>query len=107
MFNQLYKQGNAVAVERNSADVWAAAAKGEEQNVMLSYFNDDDNAPAKDVKVTFQNVENANGVKLEYYLLDADHDAEPVREEIFTATEFSAYLKMPLFSTYLLKITKL
>ena len=107
MFNQLYRQEKAVAVERESADIWAVAAKGTEQNVMLTYYNDDDSSPAKDVKVTFQNVENKNGVRLEYYCLDANHDAELVREEIFTATEFAAYIKMPLFSTYLLKIIAL
>ncbi|MBQ8340419.1 MAG: hypothetical protein IJY16_08240 [Clostridia bacterium] len=107
MFNQLYRQEKAVAVEREGDDVWAVAAKGTEQNVMLTYYNDDDGSPAKDVKVTFQNVENKNGVRLEYYCLDENHDAELVREEIFTATEFAAYIKMPLFSTYLLKIVAL
>ncbi|MBQ8415315.1 MAG: hypothetical protein IJX13_00215, partial [Clostridia bacterium] len=87
--------------------IWAAAAKGEEQNVMLAYFDDDDTAPAKQVKVSFQNVENQNGVRLEYYCLDEHHDAELVREEIFTATDFAAYLTMPLHSTYLLKIVPL
>ncbi len=107
MFNQLYKLDQSVALDRESKDVWAAAAAGEEQNVMLSYFNDDDNAPEKTVKVTFRNVENANGVRLEYYCLDESHDCEIVRDEIFTSTEFSAYLKMPLYSSYLLKIVKI
>ena len=104
MFNQLYRQSSAVAVERDSADVWAAAAKGAEQNVMLTYYNDDDTAPPKTVKVEFKNVENANGVKLEYYCLDAENDCTLVREELFTATDFAAYVKMPLNTTYLLKI---
>ncbi|MBR4881413.1 MAG: hypothetical protein IKU19_05730 [Clostridia bacterium] len=107
MFNQLYKLDNAVEVERYSEDVWAAAAKGEEQNVMLCYFQDDDTAPEKTVKVEFKNVENKNGVKLEYYCLDEDHDCELIREEIFTATEFAAYIKMPRCSTYLLKIVNM
>ena len=107
MFNQLYRLDSAVEVERDSLDVWAAAAKGDEQNVMLSYFNDDDHAPEKTVKVEFKNVENKGGVKLEYYCLDAEHDCELVREEIFTSGEFAAYIKMPLFSTYLLKIVRL
>ena len=107
MFNQLYKLDRAVAVDRESADVWAVAATGEEQNVMLSYFNDDDSSPKKQVKVTFQNVDNPNGVRLEYYVLDETHDCELVREEIFTAGEFSSYIDMPLFTTYLLKIVKL
>lgn len=107
MFNQLYRQKNAVPVEMAGECVWAAAAKGEEQNVMLSYFDDNDAAPARDVKVCFKNVENPKGVRLEYYCLDEEHDAVLVREEIFTATEFSAYLTMSLHSTYLLKIVPL
>ena len=103
MFNQLYKLGTQVESVRESDCIWAAAAKGEEQSVMLAHYNDDDNAGAKDVKVTFKNVDNKNGVRVEYYLLDGEHDCELVREEIFTATEFSAYLKMTNFSTYLIK----
>jgi hypothetical protein len=107
MFNQLYQQKEAVALDRDSADVWAAAAKGTEQNTMLAYFNDDDTKPEKTVKVELQNVENANGVRLEYYLLDETHDCELVREEIFTAENFAAYVKMPRNSVYLLKIVAL
>ena len=107
MFNQLYQQGRAVSVTRETEDVWAAAAKGEEQNVLLSYYNDDDTAPEKTVKVEFSNVENPNGVRLEYYCLDEAHNCEPVREEIFTSTHFCSYVKMPLHSTYLLKIVAL
>ena len=105
MFNQLYRQQNEVACATKGECVWAAAAKGDEQNVMLCYYDDNDDAPARDVKVEFCNVENKNGVLLSYYLLDGEHDAALVREEIFTAENFAAYLKMPLHSTYLLKIT--
>ena len=105
MFNQLYQQNSAVAVDREDADVWAVAATGEEQVVMLSYYNDDDGAPEKTVKVELKNVKNTDRVKLEYHCLDAEHDCELVREEIFTSNEFAVYLKMPLHSTYLLKIT--
>ena len=107
MFNQLYKLDEAVAIERESEDVWAVAAKGDEQNVMLSYFNDNDDSPEKTVKVEFKNVSNANGVRLEYYCLDKDHDCELVREEIFTAQNFAAYIKMPVHSSYLLKVVAL
>ena len=107
MFNQLYKLDSAVEVDRESEDVWAAAAKGDEQNVMISYYNDDDNAPEKTVKVEFKNVENKNGVRLEYYCLDENRDCELVREEIFTSSDFASYIKMTLCSTYLLKIVSL
>ena len=107
MFNQLYKNGTQVEGVRESEDVWAAAAKGDGMSAMVAYYNDDDNASAKDVKVTFKNVENKNGVRLEYYLLDEDNDCTLIREEIFTASEFSAYVKMTNFSTYLFKIVSL
>ena len=106
-FNELYKLGCAVPTERESDDVWAAAAKGDGQAVMLSYFNDDDSSPEKTVKVEFKNTKNQNGIRLEYYCLDENHDFEIVREEIFTATDFAAYVKMPLYSTWLLKAVAL
>ena len=107
MFNQLYGLDHAVEVERESADVWAVAATGEESAVMLSYYTDDDTAPEKTVKVELSGVASENGVRVEYYCLDGEHDCELVREEIFTAQEFAAYIKMPRWSSYLLKITRL
>lgn len=104
MFNQLYTQKTSVEASGNGDGLWACAAKGDEQNTMLAYFDNDDTAPSRDVKVTFKNVTNSGKVKLEYYLLDEDHNAELVREEIFTATEFSTYITMPRQSTYLFKI---
>ena len=106
MFHQLYTAGTAVAVERDSEDVWAVAATGDTPCVMLSYFNDDESAPEKTVKVDLRGVENANGVTLEYYCLDGDRDCELVREEFFTADSFTAYVKLPLYGTYLLKLKK-
>ena len=103
MFNQLYKLNEAVEIERESDDVWAIAAKGDEHNVMLSYYNDDDNTPEKTVRVDFKNVNNPNGVRLEYYCLDANHDCELIREEVFTSTEFASYIKMSNCTAYLLK----
>ena len=107
MFHKLYTQKNAVLATTEGECVWAAAAAGEEQNVMLAYYDDNDAAPTREVKVSFQNVNNPGGVRLEYYCLDEAHDATLVREEIFTATDFAAYLTMPLHSTYLLRIVPL
>ncbi len=44
---------------------------------MLSYFDDNDSAPKKTVKVEFKNVKSAGGVKLTYYCLDKARDCEP------------------------------
>ena len=107
MFNQLYTQESAVPVEPDGENIWAAAASGDEQNVMLSYYNDDVNTPEKTVEIAFKNVKNTEKVRLQYYCLDENHDCELVKEEIFSAGDFSAYIKMPLYSTYLLKITNI
>ena len=108
MFNEIYKQKNAVEVVRETEDVWAVAAKGDEQCVMLTYFNDaDDACKEKEIKIEFNNVENKNGVILEYYLLDENNDQKIVREEKFTSTDFASYVKIPLYGSYLLKIKSL
>ena len=107
MFNDLYRQKKSIIPEIEGNDIWATAAAGEERNLMFSHYNDDDSTPAKEVKIEFKNVENPNGVRLEYYCLDEARDMELVREEIFTAAEFAAYVKAPLYSTWLLKIVSL
>ena len=106
MFNQLYRQGEQVKAESDDDTVWVCAAKGEEQCAMVTYYNDDDaNAPAeKTVKLAFSGVTNPEKVKVECYLLDADHDCDIIREEVFTSTEFAVYLKLPLYGSYLVKI---
>ena len=104
MFNQLYRLGNEAESASDTQDVWCCAASGDEQNTMVTYFNDDDSSPERRVKVSFKNVKTDGKVRLEYYLHDKDHDCELIREEIFTAGEFAAYVTMPLNSTYLFKI---
>ena len=72
--------------------------------MLLTHYNDDDSTTSKQVKLTFLNAKKSERVKVEYYLLDADHDGELVREEIFTADEFASYLNMKLFDTYLIVV---
>ena len=104
MFNQLYKQDLAVPVTVDGEHLYAAAAVGREWDLMLSYFDDDTNAPEKSVEIAFKNLSQSGKVRLSYYLLDENHDCEPIREEIFTASDFSVRIQMPLYSTCLLKI---
>lgn len=106
MFNQLYRQDSAVEVVRETSDVWCAAASGREQCVLISYFNDDDNAQNKSVNIELRNVKSSHGVRLSYYLLDSEHDCELVREEYADSDDFSISVNMPLHSSYLLRITQ-
>ena len=45
--------------------------------------------------------------RVTYLLLDDTHNATPMREEIFTAEHFSAYLTLKLYDTYLIRIEAL
>ena len=76
---------------------------------MVTYYDDNDAVAdkVKEVKISFNNAVNPRGIRLEYYLLDEDHDCELIREEIFTAENFASYIKMPLYGTYLIKAVAL
>ena len=106
-FNQLYRQGCEVESASDTPEIWVVGAKGEEQNAMIAYYTDDDTAEEKQVKVSFENVENERGVRLEYYVLDEKYDNALLREEIFTAKNFASYITMPRNSTCLLKMISL
>ena len=107
MFNKLYTLGTQVYSVVDGEDIEACAAAGDDYAVMLSHFNDDDDTKEKEVKINFKNVKSDNGIKLEYYLHDKDHECKLIREEIFTAEQFASYIKMPIYSNCLLKIVKL
>ena len=92
--NEYYKKVKAIADSENAA-------------VLLTHYSDDDSTAEETVRIEFRNANNSKPIKVEYFLLDAEHKCELMREEIFTASEFASYLKMPLFSTYLLKITQI
>ncbi len=107
MFNELYKLDCAVAVEA-AAPLYAVAAKGETRAAaMLVHFSDDDATPAKTVKLDLSGFAAPNGVKVSYSLLDANHDSELTREEIFTGERFSAILELPLFGVSLVELEAL
>ena len=106
MYNQLYKQEQIVAAHSTADDIYCAAASGEEQNAMLTYFNDDEDSQQKSVEVNFKNVSNSGKVRLECYVLDENSDCKLSRSEIFTSNEFSVFLNLKNYTTLLLKIIK-
>ncbi|MBR2988335.1 MAG: hypothetical protein IKC64_01275, partial [Clostridia bacterium] len=107
MFNQLYRNTNQVAVDVDGANLYAVGASGDEKVLVFSHYNDDEKAENKSIKVEFDGVKSANGVKLEYYILDANNDCALIREEVFTAEKFASYITVPVYTTYMLKIVNL
>ncbi len=106
MFKELLELGKYVRPEVAAQDVYSCAATdGDNHAVMLSYFNNDDSMPNKNVKLDLSHLSDGTW-QVEYYLLDETHNAELVRSETVCNSEFTVYLNMPLFSTYLIKIKK-
>ena len=104
-FSEVRELKNAVQTVSEGDFVYnVASTNGKESAILLTYFNDDKTAPAKDVKIEFSGVNASEKVIVEYYLLDENHDCTLVREEVFTAKEFASYLKLGLYSSYLIKI---
>jgi hypothetical protein len=64
-----------------------------------------DEAPTEDVCLAIKGLGAEKAVRAQFYLLDAAHDSELVREEILTAKECSLYVSMKLFDTYLVRFT--
>jgi len=103
MFNELYKLDRSAAVE-NGTGIYGCAARSEERAaVMLTHYDDDDAAPAKEVRVEL------NGFgpsRAEIYLLDREKDMELVREENFSGDASAVYLKLENLSTVLIVMEK-
>lgn len=105
MFKELPRLGNWVKADAAVDNVYSiAATDGKSGAVLLTYYVDEDEAPAEQVKVDFTGVKSENGVRVEYYLLDDEHNANLVRSDVFISENFSACLDMKLFDTCLLKI---
>ncbi len=104
-FGHLLELGSSVQTQSGYDNIYhAVATNGKEGAVLLTYFDDNITSGEKEVKLEFKNSKFDDKVKVEYYLLDKDKNLEIVREEIFTANEFASYLKVDLYSVYLIKI---
>ena len=105
-FAELRALGTAVECKYDGG-IYALAAKSESEAALLvTSFTDTDEIISENIKISFENLYTGSPIKAEYYLLDENHDLELVREEIFTAEKFSAYVKMPTFTTYLVKFSR-
>ena len=103
MFSKLYDLDSAV--ETTSTDeILAVSAKSEgKKAIMLTYYLDEDEAPAKEVALDLKAL--GDGKKtVDFYLLDEDNDMRLVKTEYLSADEATLYINMTLFSTYYIEI---
>ncbi|MBQ8510096.1 MAG: hypothetical protein IJ493_09350 [Clostridia bacterium] len=107
MFDTLYKLGSEVSSQSDDSTLYTLAAMGTDRAaVLLTYYTDDDCAPDKQVKISLAGLP-AGTWKLSCQLLDETHDNELVREETFTTGGMDAYLNLPLFGIWLLKLERI
>lgn len=108
MFSELYRLGTGIETGHRTGDIYhTAATDGKNAACLLTNYPDDESDTAeKQVKIEFTGAPQG-AKKVEYYLLDENHDCTLLSEEIFTSDTFSVYRNFPLHATYLIKITAL
>lgn len=108
MFNALYRLKNCVAVDIHGENLYACAASNEtEAAVLLTHFSDDDTEMPVTAAIDLTGFGGERGTEITYYLLDEAHNLEQVAKAIYFGDRFLPELKLPNFTSYLIKIKKL
>ena len=108
MFNTLYTLGRSAEVSCEGDNLYACAARNDgNAAVMVTHYCDEDATLPEEIKLNIQGFSCDKGVKAQFYLLDETHDLTLVREEILSGQRFSVFLTAPLFSSYLITLTKI
>lgn len=101
-YRNLRRLGTEIPFETDGDVYGVAATDGKKYGIALTHYSDDDATDSLSVKLSMTGLSGKKTVRC--YLLDEGHDLEPVREEIFTADEFSLYLKFPIYTTIYIEI---
>lgn len=97
-FHQLYALGNAVLMSNESDAVYGiAASDGQQTQVLLSHYREEDDSPEKDVILEW---DSEYPVSVKLYLIDESHNGEEASEIQLLSGRCTLPLKMKLFDTY-------
>lgn len=105
MFNELYKLKNCVGFSSDNNYIKGCGAISDDENeldIMISYFNDDDNAPTEKIELNFESF--SKNADIQIFVLDEEHDMDIMKEEKITDGIIS--IDIPLYTTYLIKLKK-
>ena len=106
LFREIPRLKGYVKAPSQCGSIWSlAATDGETGAIILTNYNDDDNAPSERVRINISKEKRAKYTLVEYYLVDGEHNGELVREELISSDEFTLHLDVKLFDTYLIKLT--
>ena len=105
LFRELPRLGNYIEAPFRQGNIYSCAAtNGEDAAIILTNYSDNDEAPSEDATVLVKSL--SGKARAEIYLLDENHDAELIEEKAFDNENATVDLKLPLFTTYLIKIIK-
>ena len=103
-FAHLRELGNCASVEIDGENLYAVCATNDSESAMLiTSYNDDDNAPTKDIRILVTGAKKGECIKAEYYALNEQRNMELMREEYFTADVFTIRLLIQNHESYLIK----
>lgn len=107
-FNTLYRLGTEVGSDSDANDLRVVAATGEGGSaVMLSYYDPTHLPCADEVKIHINGLSAKDRTKVEFFVLDAEHDAALIRCDYVCTDEADFYLPIQNETTYLVKLTAL
>lgn len=99
MFHILHTPG--WEAETISSDhIYSCAATGVHGGaLLLSHFDNDDDAAPRDVRIDFSGFQSENGVQVHWHLLDKTHDMTLAKQELYSGESFSSFVTMENFTT--------
>lgn len=108
MFDKLYQLGTETECTSDSDKVFAlGATDGKTSAIMLTYFDDDNDAEPIEIKLDITGLNCDEDVKVSYYLLDEENDCVIANEEIYGGKRIIPHLKLKNYTVVLAEITKL
>ncbi len=108
MFDKLYQLGTEAECITESDKVFACAGVNDTKAaIMLTYFDDDNDAEAKEIKLDITGFGGSEDTRLTCYLLDEAHDCEIVREEIYGGKRIMPRIKTENYSVMLIELEKI
>ena len=106
LFRDFKKYGGYIKTDFVKDNIYyCAAADGENGAIFLTNYSEHDTAPARDVKITLENIiDKEKGARIKFYKLDENHDGELLYDEPYEEWENTIELNVELFTTYLIEI---
>jgi len=116
-FSRLYLLGNEIKCDCDTEKVYSLSAISDDKKeaaILVSHYADLEpidskgcETEIKTVRIDWSDFTSENGIKVTYSIIDDEKDAEVVSEEIFFGDKGAHILKVPMYTTILITLSKL